>query len=237
MPGHLAMNGFNRSNDSSSNNINRRNFLGRAATGAATALGVGSGLLGNWSPTSGAGQGGAFWNQAAAGAAEKTDPLKPDTLFLTWRTDPTTSMTVQWVGADFDPNHAAVSFAPFGGGSAQLLVPTKCDYPLGNFKLFRSELTGLKPGTEYQFHIGDGKTPYRFRTMPAKATDSFSFISGGDCGVNRTRGRQQRCRRQARPDVRIDRRRSWRTTMAVASIPTCSSCATTVRTWSTARGG
>ena len=39
------MNGFNRSNDSSSNNINRRNFLGRAATGAASALGVGSGLF------------------------------------------------------------------------------------------------------------------------------------------------------------------------------------------------
>src|SRR6201999_1425351 len=99
-------------------------------------------------------------------AAEKTDPLKHDTLFLTWRTDPTTSMTVQWIGADADPNQAAVSFAPLNGGLPQSLVPTKRDYPLGNFKLFRSELTGLKPGTEYQFHIGGGKSAYRFRTMP-----------------------------------------------------------------------
>ncbi|HEY2759779.1 MAG TPA: metallophosphoesterase family protein, partial [Pirellulales bacterium] len=178
------MNGFNRSESNSLNNINRRNFLGRAVTGTATALGIGSGLLGNWSPRSGAGQGAGFWTQATAAGVENADPLKPDTLFLTWRTDPTTSMAVQWIGADAEPNQAAVSFAPLDGGASQSLVPIKRDYPLGNFKLFRSELTGLTPGTEYQFHIGDGKSAHRFRTMPAKATDSFSFISGGDCGVN-----------------------------------------------------
>ena len=53
-----------------------------------------------------------------------------------------------------------------------------------DFKVFRAELTGLTPGTDYQFRIGKKSPTYRFRTMPAKATDTIHFISGGDCGVN-----------------------------------------------------
>jgi hypothetical protein len=45
-------------------------------------------------------------------------------------------------------------------------------------------LTGLTPGTGYQFRIGRQSATYRFRTMPAKANDTIHFISGGDCGVN-----------------------------------------------------
>ena len=57
-------------------------------------------------------------------------------------------------------------------------------YPMTDLKVFRAELTGLTPGTEYQFRIGRNPPTYRFRTMPAKATDTFQFVSGGDCGVN-----------------------------------------------------
>ena len=55
---------------------------------------------------------------------------------------------------------------------------------MGDFKVFRAELTGLTPGTDYDFRIGNRSPTYRFRTMPAKATDAIHFISGGDCGVN-----------------------------------------------------
>ena len=40
-----------------------------------------------------------------------------------------------------------------------------------DLKVFRTELTGLTPGTDYQFRIGKQSTVYRFRTMPAKATE------------------------------------------------------------------
>jgi acid phosphatase type 7 len=50
--------------------------------------------------------------------------------------------------------------------------------------VFQAELTGLTPGTDYQFRIGKRSPTYRFRTMPAKATDTIHFISGGDCGAN-----------------------------------------------------
>src|SRR5204863_451568 len=57
-------------------------------------------------------------------------------------------------------------------------------FPGTELKVFRAEFTGLKPGTEYQMRVGNRPAVYRFRTMPAKATDTFTFITGGDAGVN-----------------------------------------------------
>src|SRR5262249_29356849 len=57
-------------------------------------------------------------------------------------------------------------------------------FPLTEQRVYRAEFTGLVPGTEYRFRVGTNPATYRFRTMPAKATDTISFVSGGDCGVN-----------------------------------------------------
>ncbi|WP_406701065.1 metallophosphoesterase family protein [Singulisphaera sp. Ch08] len=109
---------------------------------------------------------------------------RPDTLFLTWQRDPTTTMTVQWV-APAAPEGATVDFVELGKTVASQSVVTKqTPYPMTNLKVFRAELTGLTPGTEYQFQINKKSLTHRFRTMPAKATDSFQFVSGGDCDVN-----------------------------------------------------
>ena len=80
-------------------------------------------------------------------------------------------------------------------------------YPLSDFKVFRAELTGLAPGTDYTFKIGKQSPTYRFRTMPAKATDAITFVSGGDCGVNAAAAGEQRPGRPPGPDVRRRRRR------------------------------
>ena len=49
--------------------------------------------------------------------------------------------------------------------------------------IFRSELTGLEPGTDYRFRIGLDSAEKKFRTMPSKATNTIEFVSGGDAGV------------------------------------------------------
>jgi hypothetical protein len=107
-----------------------------------------------------------------------------ETLLLTWRQDPTTTMVIQWLG----PNTGdvpSVEFAEYGKSAEwRKQTPKTKPYPLTELKVYRTELTKLKPGTEYQFRLGADKTIHRFRTMPAKATDTFSFISGGDCGTN-----------------------------------------------------
>jgi hypothetical protein len=114
-------------------------------------------------------------------------PSQPhDTLFLTWQRDPTTTITVQWVGPAPGKDVVQVEYTALGDTSTwkPLRVQTKEYYPTSDLRVFRAEATGLKPGTEYQLRIGKKSPAYRFRTMPAKLTDTFQFVSGGDCGAN-----------------------------------------------------
>jgi acid phosphatase type 7 len=111
-------------------------------------------------------------------------PFRPDTLFLTWQRDPTTTMTVQWVAALGEATNTTVYYAPLRDLHWKAQAAAVRPYPRTDLKVFRAELTGLTPGTDYHFWIGKQSPIYRFRTMPAKATDAIHFISGGDCGVN-----------------------------------------------------
>jgi acid phosphatase type 7 len=114
-------------------------------------------------------------------------PFTPNTLFLTWQRDPTTTMTVQWIGTMGEIANTTVSYSPLKIdtiGHWPTQPATAKPYPMTDLKVFRAELTGLSPGTDYQFRIGNASPVYRFRTMPAKATEPIQFISGGDCGVN-----------------------------------------------------
>lgn len=138
--------------------VNRRSFLGATLPGIAAAFG-GPALI-------------------RAG----TSDARPDTLFLTWQHDPTTTMTVQWVGPTC--NVPDVYVAPHKSDTWTATHAESRSFAHTEQRVFRAEFTGLKPGAEYRFRIGTQSTTYRFRTMPAKATDTFSFVSGGDSGVN-----------------------------------------------------
>jgi hypothetical protein len=111
-------------------------------------------------------------------------PFQPSTLFLTWQRDPTTTITVQWVGARGETTDTTVHYSPSAVGPWQAQPTSSKPYPMTDLKVFRAELADLTPGTEYWFRIGKESPQYRFRTMPARATDTIHFISGGDCGVN-----------------------------------------------------
>jgi hypothetical protein len=145
----------------------RRAFLGASLAGLASGR-----LLG------------ADESARAAPKAADDPPFQPSTLFLTWQRDPTTTMTVQWVGTRGETGDTRVSFAPLKAGPWEVQAPAVKPYAETDLKVFRAELTGLRPGTDYRFKIGKSSPTYRFRTMPAKATNTIHFISGGDCGVN-----------------------------------------------------
>lgn len=154
------------------------------------------------------------------------DPaFKPDTLFLTWQRDPTTTITIQWIGRVRDVDEPVIRYRERSNNDwvvgpvakakafpvielparaegkerdgrdrevapmpkeAAAAVPVGKGVPTGpvDFSVFRAELINLTPGTEYEFLIGTRSKMYRFRTMPAKATKAFHFISGGDVGIN-----------------------------------------------------
>src|SRR5262245_20300588 len=112
----------------------------------------------------------------------KPGSFDPDTLFLTWQRDPCTTMTVQWIGKETDSAPVTVSHRL--GGPAKTIAPTAKPSPLSPFTTFRPEFTGLTPGTDYRFTLGSNSPTHHFRTMPAKLTNDFTFVSGGDCGTN-----------------------------------------------------
>ncbi len=155
--------------------LSRRGFLGASLAGLASSPLLAADKAAEVLP-----------KPAEAAPAKVADDaaFQPSTLLLTWQRDPTTTMTVQWVGVNGETVDTKVYYAPAAAGPflAEPTVPRP--YPQSDFKVFRAELTGLRPGADYWFRIGKRSPLYRFRTMPAKATNAIHFISGGDCGVN-----------------------------------------------------
>jgi hypothetical protein len=152
--------------------LSRRAFLGTTLAGLTT-----SRLFADEKPKKA--------SPKAAAVKESDDPpFQPSTLFLTWQRDPTTTMTVQWIGVRGETADTNVSYSVLKAGHWQTQATSAKPYPMTDFKVFRSELTGLTPGTDYEFRIGKSSPIYRFRTMPSRATNTIQFISGGDCGVN-----------------------------------------------------
>src|SRR5262249_56371724 len=121
-----------------------------------------------------------------ADAAKAVDDaaFQPNTLFLPWQRDPTTTMTVQWVGTAGETADTTVRCAALSGSGWQSQAPAVKPYPMTDFKVYRAELTGLKPGTDYQFRIGKQSPVYRFRTMPARATEPIHFIPPRHCSLH-----------------------------------------------------
>jgi hypothetical protein len=115
--------------------------------------------------------------------AEDSPPPGTESLFLTWQKDPTSTMTVQWVGPE-GAAESAIQYSRARGNQWQREKVVLRPFPNTDLKVHRCELTGLTAGTEYQFKIGESSPVHRFRTMPAKQTDMIQFVSGGDCGVN-----------------------------------------------------
>jgi hypothetical protein len=151
--------------------IYRRAFLGTTLGGVAAAL-----MLRRSPPIA----------EALAGANGSTlfhgAGYDPNTLFLTWQRDPTTTMTVQWLAPETAADRT-ILYKSLNGEDLQQNATVTKPYPNTDLRVHRSELTGLQPGGEYQFQIGADSPVYRFRTMPAKATNTIQFVSGGDCGV------------------------------------------------------
>src|SRR5580704_15587507 len=108
----------------------------------------------------------------------------PPALFLTWQHDPTTTMTVQWIGEEEkDGLTRPIWYAKDHSEEWRSLPARSSRFPLTNRWIFRTEITGLEPDTDYRFRVGLDSAEKRFRTMPAKATNTIHFVSGGDSGI------------------------------------------------------
>jgi hypothetical protein len=151
--------------------LSRRRFLGSSVGGFATTF---------WLQNS-------LWGQDAAVNSDAANPnsseFAPNTLFLSWQQDPTTTMTIQWLGTESNAD-VSIHYSTIDNAIVQIGRTITKSYTDTNLKVYRCELTGLTSGTEYQFQIGHARKKYRFRTMPGKATNTIQFVSGGDCGID-----------------------------------------------------
>src|SRR5262245_13422609 len=87
---------------------------------------------------------------AAVAPPVSNDPLA--SLFLTWQQDPTTTMTIQWVGAQTAAD-ASIQYAPLTSQDWKTAKTIAKPYTNTELTVQRCELTGLSPGTEYKFRI------------------------------------------------------------------------------------
>ncbi len=127
---------------------------------------------------------GLFASEAGPAPAFAAKPeFDPTALFCTWQQDPTTTMTVQWIGESGDADQRPLWYSKAGTGLWQQQPFMSKEFPLTSKKVFRSELTGLEPDTDYHFRVGLDSREEKFRTMPSKATNVIQFVSGGDAGI------------------------------------------------------
>jgi phosphodiesterase/alkaline phosphatase D-like protein len=149
------------------NRVNRRGFL---ETGS---LILGAGYASN-----------VFGEDAGAQPKFQAASYEPMAVFLTWQGDPTTTMTVHWIGAaEEDGVSRPIWYREERGRIWQQQKSVPRRFPMTDHWMFRTEITGLEPGKEYRFRVGLDTKEHRFRTMPAKATNTIHFVSGGDSGV------------------------------------------------------
>lgn len=119
---------------------------------------------------------------AAPAFAEKA-AFEPQVLFLSWQRNPTTTMTIQWIGTEDEGTNRPVWYAQDKSVEWQQAPASPKPYPMSKYVIYRTELTGLEPDSEYRFRLGLDSAEKRFHTMPAKATNTIEFITGGDAGV------------------------------------------------------
>ncbi len=110
----------------------------------------------------------------------------PDQIHLSWSSDPATSMDIEW-RTDTTVNHCGVKFRVKGTTEEQLVLGEKVrleDRMLANDRYvnhFTAKLSNLKPGTTYEYIVGDKADWNGASSFNTAANDnSYSFLWFGD---------------------------------------------------------
>jgi len=114
--------------------------------------------------------------QERAGNKSFYDPVA---LFLTWQSDPTTTMTIDWHVLESE-DRTFLEYRKLQGSWNGPLEATVIDFPYSERTIHRVELIGLEPGSVYEFRFGESSKIYNFRTMPSDLSSPVRVAVGGD---------------------------------------------------------
>ena len=103
----------------------------------------------------------------------------PKGLFLTWQQDPLTTMTIDWhtIGEGYV---SELQYREQGTEDWKQTSGAAHPFPFSDRDIHRVELTGLNPGTTYEFQLDQMPRVYHFRTMPENLIEPLTFVTGGD---------------------------------------------------------
>ena len=104
----------------------------------------------------------------------------PPALYLTWQSNPTTTMTIRWHSRPRDSCASVVKYQRFNETAWDSV--RGCPHPMvfSDRIVHVVELKGLMPDKKYRFRLGQDSTEYKFRTMPDSLTEKVRFVVGGD---------------------------------------------------------
>ena len=105
-------------------------------------------------------------------------------VYLTWKKDPATTMTVNWVNL-YPQSPTQLWFRSGTNSPWQTTKGARSVLKPASLQLHRVELSGLAPDTLYDFVLTEAPTAEpknvrRFRTMPATLQRPIRFVAGGD---------------------------------------------------------
>lgn len=124
-------------------------------------------------------------------------------VWCSWKSDPTTTMTVQWISKKSDTNND-VKYRVKNSTKWQHAKATHSAMPDKRpFVVHKVELKNLKPNTFYRFQVGKGSKTFMFRTMPKDLSSPIRFVTGGDAYHNSFKKYQAMCRQVAKENPRF----------------------------------
>ncbi|AKP53551.1 fibronectin type III domain-containing protein [Cyclobacterium amurskyense] len=117
---------------------------------------------------------------------------EPAGILLTWQQDPTTTMTIDWHTLPSDKANHKLNFRKKGEPIWLEVYATEHEFPYSERTIYRVEITGLKPDSNYEFNVGEFTRTYSFRTMPKKNDKPIRFAAGGDTSHGEMFGKMNR---------------------------------------------
>lgn len=103
---------------------------------------------------------------------------EPSVLYLTWRGDPSTTMTIIWHSATGE-GKTDVSYMTRGDSLWKKTLGTRERLVRSSVDVHKVELTDLLPDREYLFRINEGAI-YKFKTLPDTLEKPLRVAMGGD---------------------------------------------------------
>lgn len=107
--------------------------------------------------------------------------LAQETIYLTWKQSPATTMTIQWISLSRDKQSVVNYKFRNSDNDWEKITGDVLGFPQASQYLIHTvELKNLRPDTEYVFKVLPYKEEYHFLTAPAQLEKELKFVVGGD---------------------------------------------------------